>query len=558
MNRFKILSYLFLFLVFLSCKKASKQEETIHKSYKEIHNLYKTSEEEEFKIFYGTIFLEKAKADRSEPLIIAGYRILSLAHSDEKVLKYCDSIIDLTKSNSDKNYPAMSYERKGDYYYNKRVYQKALDNYLLFLKYAKEHNALASVSRANYIIGVLKRRIGDNEGALELYRENLSYNIKNKDAINNDITYLRSIMALANVFNDIEAVDSATYYNRFGLNEANKLSKVKLANHFSLNQGITLYHDNKYTEAIDSLEKYTPYFENLNDLDKLPFSYFYAGESYLAINNQEKAISYFRKVDSIFQMTQSLFPITKKAYIQLDNYYKSKGDDKNRIIFLTRLLEVDSIIKSEQIYLSSGIINEFDLPKLKEQQEILLNRLKRDADRYRNTYILLSLVILFLLLGFGFQYRKRKLYKKRFQEILTNKDISRKKQSKVPTTEQLTVPQDIVDGILSGLKSFEEKEEFTSNEITLNFLAKDLNTNPNYLSKVVNHHKKTSFSNYLNNLRIDYTIEQLKSNPLYKKYTIKAISYEVGFNNVQSFSKAFRNSKGINPSYFIKELNKIN
>ena len=45
---------------------------------------------------------------------------------------------------------------------------------------------------------------------------------------------------------------------------------------------------------------------------------------------------------------------------------------------------------------------------------------------------------------------------------------------------------------------------------------------------------------------------------MYKKYTIKAISSEVGFNNVQSFAKAFHNSKGINPSYFIKELNKVN
>lgn len=558
MTRFRIHSYLFLFFILISCEKTPKQEETTHKSYNEIYNLFDTSEDEELRVFYGTKFLEKAKANESKQLIIAGYRILSLAHTDDNALKYCDSIIYLTESNSNKNYPAIAYERKGDYYYNKRVYKRALDNYLLFLKYAKEHNVAADVSRGNYIIGVLKRRIGDTEEALKLYQENLLYNIENRDSINNDITYLRSIMALANVFNDMEEVDSASFYNKFGLDEANKLNKVELANHFSLNQGITLYHDNKFFEAIDRFEKYNPYFENLNDLDKLLFSYYYAGESYLAINNKKKAISYFRKVDSIFQMTQSLFPITRKAYIRLNNYYETEGDDKNRIIFLTRLLEVDSIIKSEQIYLSSGIVNEFDLPKLKEEQKELLIKLEHEADRYRNTYILLSIVILFLLLGFGFQYRKRKLYKKRFHEILNDKETIKRKKSATSTNEQLNVPQDIVDSILSGLKIFEEKEAFTSNKITLNSLAKELNTNPNYLSKVVNYHKKGSFSNYLNNLRIDYTIEQLKTNPLYKKYTIKAISSEVGFNNVQSFSKAFRNSKGINPSYFMKELNKIN
>ena len=47
-------------------------------------------------------------------------------------------------------------------------------------------------------------------------------------------------------------------------------------------------------------------------------------------------------------------------------------------------------------------------------------------------------------------------------------------------------------------------------------------------------------------------------NPNFRKYTLQGISSEVGFNNVQSFGKAFYKCKGINPSYFVKELKKMN
>ena len=96
-----------------------------------------------------------------------------------------------------------------------------------------------------------------------------------------------------------------------------------------------------------------------------------------------------------------------------------------------------------------------------------------------------------------------------------------------------------------------------SKKTTLRSLAKDFNTNTNYLSKIINHNKNSSFSNYINSLRIEHIIEILKTNSSIRKYTIKAIADEAGFSNSESFSKAFYKSKGIKPSYFIREMDKI-
>ncbi|WP_416337329.1 helix-turn-helix domain-containing protein [Galbibacter sp. EGI 63066] len=80
----------------------------------------------------------------------------------------------------------------------------------------------------------------------------------------------------------------------------------------------------------------------------------------------------------------------------------------------------------------------------------------------------------------------------------------------------------------------------------MNSLAKELNTNSTYLSKVINNSKQINFSNYINNLRIEYAIEKLTGSEQFRAYTIQAIAEESGFGTAQSFSSSF----------FIKQLKK--
>ncbi|QMU64429.1 MAG: helix-turn-helix domain-containing protein [Flavobacteriaceae bacterium] len=122
--------------------------------------------------------------------------------------------------------------------------------------------------------------------------------------------------------------------------------------------------------------------------------------------------------------------------------------------------------------------------------------------------------------------------------------------------DKLNIPDEITDSVLRALDVFEKHQEYTSPQITLNFLAKKFNTNTNYLSKIINHYKKTSFTNYLNTLRIDNIIKELKENPIIRKFTIKAIAQEAGYNNADSFSKTFFKLKGIKPSDYIKNMEK--
>ncbi|WP_408025591.1 helix-turn-helix domain-containing protein [Tenacibaculum sediminilitoris] len=150
----------------------------------------------------------------------------------------------------------------------------------------------------------------------------------------------------------------------------------------------------------------------------------------------------------------------------------------------------------------------------------------------------ISIVLFLLLILFIYQYHKKRVYKQRFEEVINFKE---KETVKVVKTkkENINIPKQIREFILEGLDEFEKEQKFITSNITLSSLAKDLNTNTQYLSKVVNHYKDKSFSAYLSDLRISYIIERLKKDVVLRKYTVKAIAIEAGFNNAESFSKAF-------------------
>ncbi|WP_408029369.1 helix-turn-helix domain-containing protein [Tenacibaculum xiamenense] len=166
--------------------------------------------------------------------------------------------------------------------------------------------------------------------------------------------------------------------------------------------------------------------------------------------------------------------------------------------------------------------------------------------------------ILIYWLGYQSIIQLRVLQERKYlRPLIASNSNTLKTQSlvhKSKSNKKLGIPEEIVKSILFGLDQFEKNKRYTSQNMTLTVLAKELNTNTSYLSKIVNHYKETSFTNYLNTLRVNNIIALLESNSIIRKYTIKAIAQEAGFSNSDSFSKAFVKLKNRTPSEFIKDL----
>ena len=97
----------------------------------------------------------------------------------------------------------------------------------------------------------------------------------------------------------------------------------------------------------------------------------------------------------------------------------------------------------------------------------------------------------------------------------------------------------IVKDLSLGLLEFEKKKLFKNPNLSILLLATEFTTNTKYLSTVINEHINKSFVIYINDLRIDNIIEELKQNKNLRKYTIAALAEEAGFNTAESFSNAF-------------------
>ena len=68
--------------------------------------------------------------------------------------------------------------------------------------------------------------------------------------------------------------------------------------------------------------------------------------------------------------------------------------------------------------------------------------------------------------------------------------------------------------------------------------------------------KPPKFTDYINDLKVDYLIELLKEDKLMRKFSNSALGEEVGFSSTQRFTNAFFARAGMPPTYFIKELQK--
>ena len=501
---------------------------------------------------YLDSLIKITKKEKAYRYLFVCYDTHASIKNDELTLIYCDSIIELAKRYSfeDQFYPRDAYQTKGDFFYHKRNYKRALLNFLKVSEYAKKYNDEFVTYRTNRNIALIKRISGDFKNAIELQKQNLIYTYSKKT---DTAKYLSTLVSLANIYNDMKLPDSSMIYNKLGIKESKRFKQKKYINHFSLNNGISLYLKNQYQNAIDSIEKYIPYYEKLKSKRNLSFAYYYCGEAYLKTSDYKKAIDYFKKTDTLFEKRGNMYPIMRTNFVKLVNHYKKEKDYKNHLLYLNRLIEFDSILYSQNIYLNKELINKYDIPKIKTEKRTVLKEMKRN--KRISFFVILSistiLFIVFLLLFF--QSKQKTKYRKRFHEIIKQHETE-KEQPNLHKKKTSNIPDEIVENILLSLNKFEEKNQFITSDITLALLAKKINTNSNYLSKVINIYKEKNFTNYMNELRVEYAIKKMKTDTTFRKYTIKAIALDVGFKSSDSFSKAFLKQKGIKPSYFLREL----
>lgn len=101
-------------------------------------------------------------------------------------------------------------------------------------------------------------------------------------------------------------------------------------------------------------------------------------------------------------------------------------------------------------------------------------------------------------------------------------------------------------------QQIKNSQAFLDSTLDLNALAILTDMTSAKLSKYIKTYYGISFVELINRLRIHYFLEQRQS---FDQYTLETYIYQSGFANRSTFYAAFKKYMGVNPSFYLKELN---
>lgn len=276
-------------------------------------------------------------------------------------------------------------------------------------------------------------------------------------------------------------------------------------------------------------------------------------EVYTFLKKTDSAFYYINKIFNEKLPTKCTYENKLKIYHLLSINYENSNDSKNAYKFAKlSLAEINK--KNIQAHSGNNFLGAYEKSEIKYASEETIKK-----NRENTLVLILFITILFISGVFYMKYhynRKKNRVFVEFQKKIEEKSNVPIQPVALEMYGNLTVviEDKLVDRILKNLDMLESKKKFLSNNFKLATIAKQLDTNTAYLSKIINDRKGMSFSEYVNDLRINYLLVELQHNPRFRKYTIQAISEEIGYKSTTTFIKAFKDRINMAPSEYIKSL----
>lgn len=261
------------------------------------------------------------------------------------------------------------------------------------------------------------------------------------------------------------------------------------------------------------------------------------------------AFDFFNSAEAYLE-TSDNFNLKSSLFKGLSNYYKAVGN------------QTEAIRYSE---LYTDYVRDFSMStKSISDQLIKQLRVEKETTAKRNALLTTAFLILgTVLVGMAFYFRTvRKADRERYAKLLARMEKSSsmldetkgKYLQKRNSQEALAMPKETIERIMEELRKWEDGYGFLNKSLSLSALAVELNTNPKYLSNVINTHKGKDFNNYVNELKVLYIIDKLRDHPEYLNYKLSYLAEELGFSSHSKFASVFKSIVGVPPSVFISRL----
>ncbi|WP_130734106.1 AraC family transcriptional regulator [Flavobacterium sp. J27] len=461
----------------------------------------------------------------------------------------------------------------------KETYKDLASIYILLGHIKKNHNKLdeslknyikarefAQLNNDSFQLAKIKINIAINMGALNLLDEaikeiketkKISNDFKN-DSINYQFVKKYCINTLGSTYFRIFNNDPEKNikYSDSAIIEFNKIIKETDEKYYlapaSYYLGLLYNYKKEYTKANTYLLNSVALYKELNfkqSLTNAQFNYYF--------NN-------FQKGD---------YKIAKKGFLEIIENHSDSIIDFNYLFshkYLTKIFIEENNPDSINYYYDQFLFlydkstqdekKQFsEAYKLLENSDLkeAINSVKKENKqlKFDKKIIVISLVLIIctLLILFIFFISKKRNQKIKLLKII--EEYNTQSKEVLQSEKNSTIINDEIElKINEGLTKIEKNSTFLDKNFSLHFVAKKIGTNTTYLSNFVNNHKKMSFNDYTNKLRIDYVIKLLIEDKKTRNYTTQALAELLGYKNGASFSRIFKEKTGVTPILFINNL----
>lgn len=421
-------------------------------------------------------------------------------------------------------------------------FRKAL-YYSKTIKDEDKKNLLVSICYENMTVYFHNAKRYENKK----YRDSIFYYLKKSDDAIRLVSDKSSTVNGPDKYQHVGFIDMKL--GVFYLEQATKKGNVDLAEKYLL-EGYKIYFDKKYKVPIDN---------RVMILNQLSWLYMEKEEYQKSIDFANRAIAMEKQYSDPYHRVES-FEFLATSYLEIGEKEKSK-------YYMQKYTALkDSINVSEK-----GDTN-------KTMQKIVSEVNQEHKESSKKIFFIIGVLILIAgtVTAFLLKRKDRNLRQKyeKIIESLSNEDSQYIEDSVDNMDENTDLQEDKNDldietstsyqkntissetetRILKKLAAFEKSTKFLKKDLTIGLLAGQLNTNSKYLSEIIKYHRSQNFSNYINQLKINFIIHKLYNEPSYREYKISYLADVCGYSSPQVFVIAFKKIHGMTPSYFIESL----
>lgn len=531
------------------------------------------------------LYLKKAKKEQhTKHLFEAYYKLSGYEVDPQKAHSYTDSLLNIAQKLPDAYYVRALQTKATNYYYQKD-YINSLNYELQALHKINKEKEPYAYYKSIYSVGLVYFHIQEYDKAYRYFNQARVYYQKSTD-YSHVQGYFNALYREAFALYYLNNYAESTQLLQTGLNKKNLLRAddvtYKLA-YFNYVLALNRYRQKNYTESIALLKNQINVIASNNDFANLATVYYYMGLNYQQLNSKDEAVAYFKKTDAIFKDYNYSNPEVKDAYTYLINYYKEQTNLTQQLFYTNQLINVTQFLQQEYKQLNKILHHKFDTKELLAAKADLEKELQKQ--NAFTSYLAGGAVLIVLFLGGMVLYnnRKKHRYLENYNALLKKLNIQTAQNTvtdpiyQVVPLKQLNnlsadewtkyqgIPQKqtkakvkniiskkLWNDLTNWIDTFEKEEQFLQ-ALTLNDLVNQWQINRTYISSYINQTKGKQFTQYLNDLRINYFLKVSATDKKWYFLKIEAIAEALGFSNARSFSKAFEKSTKMPISFYLKK-----